>query len=485
MGLMASRPLRPFLPALRLMLIALLSEGCVPNAPYRTTVGICDEPACSIERHKLKADPSIEYLLGVVEFDDQGGKQVPEQLDKLFKKLKKESETQDLCLVIFVHGWEHNASDEDTNMRDFRLLLEQLARTENQHPTAAWHQPRKAVGIYAGWRGKSLDIDYVNDLTFWNRKDAAQRVALGSVRELLGRARALRDTLDRTTWSGRRLLEDEPAPAGEKLRATRLLTIGHSFGGLIVYTALAQYFTERAAISATATLLGNERDSDKSIRAYGDLVVIINPAVEATSWEPVSEIVRHMTAPNFASNQSPIFVEVTSTADEATGIAFPLGRAPDVVTESFTSSVEQQKAQLAFGHYKPFITHDLRNLPSNTAPEWANASPLAAAGVSPKQASDASARLELVQCEAKQKFEARWLRDGYLLPGWTRQFSSGAELKQIERTGYDPNDPFWIVSTDASMIKSHSDINEPQFVNFVTELYDGLLRAGRGCEPAR
>jgi hypothetical protein len=481
---MTVKSLRVFVSALAAMLFALLLEGCVPNAPYRTMAGICDAPDCSIEHHTVNSDPPIDYLLGVVEFDDQGGKQVPAQLDKLFAQLKSESEKQDLCLIIFVHGWEHNASDGDTNMRDFRLLLEQLARTEKQHPTAAWNKPRKAVGIYAGWRGKSVGIDYVNDLTFWNRKDAAQRVALGSVRELLGRARALRDTLDRTTWSGRRLPEDVPAPPGEKLRATRLLTIGHSFGGLIVYTALAQYFTERAAISATATMLGNPSDSDKSIRAYGDLVVIINPAVEATSWEPVSEIVKHMTGHEFATNQSPIFVEVTSTADEATGIAFPLGRAPDIVTESFTSNDERQKAQLAFGHYRPFQTHELISVPSNTSPEWARASPLAAAGVSPKQVSTATASLEQVQCEAKKQFEARWQRNGYLLPGWTRQFSSGAQLTHLVDRGYDPNDPFWIVRTDASMIKSHSDINEPQFVNFVTELYDGLLRAGASCESA-
>jgi hypothetical protein len=176
---------------------------------------------------------------------------------------------------------------------------------------------------------------------------------------------------------------------------------------------------------------------------------------------------------------------VTSTADEATGIAFPLGRAPDIVTESFISNDERQKARLAFGHYPPFQTHDLINVPSNTAPEWAKASPLAAAGVSPKQASTATGRLEQVECEAKQKFETQWQRNGYLLPGWTRQFSSGARLTHLVGSGYDPNDPFWIVRTDASMIKNHSDINEPQFVNFVTELYDGLLRAGAGCEPAR
>jgi hypothetical protein len=486
MGPVASARLRTSLPALALA--AVLLGGCVPNAPYRTTAGICDTPGCrtgSIERHVLNADPPIEYLLAVVEFDDQGAKQLPEQMDALFAQLKAESAAQDLCLVVFVHGWQHNAQYDDTNMQEFRLLLEQLARTEGQHPGAAWGRPRKAVGIYAGWRGKSLDAGDLSDLTFWNRKDAAQRVALGSVRELLGRARALHDTLDRTTWSGRLLQAGAPVPPGEKLRSTRLLTIGHSFGGLIVYTAVAQYFTDRAAAAATAIELGDAQDADKAIPPYGDLVVIVNPAVEAISWEPIRQIVEDRKARDFAPNQNPVFVEVTSTADDATGIAFPLGRSLDTVSESFTSSEERREAQVAFGHYEPFLTHDLINVPGAAAPQWVAALPARLAQVSPAEASVAGAALEQVECEARAKFEAEWRRDGYLLPGWTRQFSAGARLKHLAESGYDPNDPFWIVSTNASMIAGHSDINEPQFVNFVSELYDGLLRDRAVCGPAR
>ena len=142
---------------------------------------------------------------------------------------------------------------------------------------AAWNRPRKVFGIYAGWRGRLIDAGQLSDLTFWNRKDAAQRVALGSIRELLGRARAFRDTIDRTTWTGS-LLPAGAAPAtGEMLRSTRLLTIGHSFGGLIVYAAIAQYFVDRAAASATAQSLGATANEDKLIPSYGDLVVIVNP----------------------------------------------------------------------------------------------------------------------------------------------------------------------------------------------------------------
>ena len=41
---------------------------------------------------------------------------------------------------------------------------------------------------------------------------------------------------------------------------------------------------------------------------------------------------------------------------------------------------------------------------------------------------------------------------------------------------YDPNDPFWIVLTDQSMIRGHSDIEEPVFIDFVRQVYDDLVR---------
>ena len=157
--------------------------SCVPNQAYRTTAGPCDTPDCqtgSIERHTIKADPPIEYLLGVVEFDDQGSKYIPAQMDTLFAQLQAASATEDLCLVVFVHGWENNAGYNNGNVQEFRQLLEQLARTEGQHLPGAWNRPRKVVGIYAGWRGRSLDAGALSAITFWNRKDAAQRVASGS-----------------------------------------------------------------------------------------------------------------------------------------------------------------------------------------------------------------------------------------------------------------------------------------------------------------
>ncbi len=465
-------------------IVAALLTGCVADRAYRTDVGVCDAPDCSIERHAVNTVPATRYLLGFVEFDDQGEKQVRAQMDALFSQLGEESRKQDLCLVVFVHGWEHNASYDDPNVQEFRALLEQLARGESQRPPAAWNRPREVVGIYAGWRGRSLQGDYLPAITFWGRKDAAGRVALGSVRELLGRARAFRNTIDRTTWSGQLLPAGAPPPAGEKLRSTRLVTIGHSFGGLIVYTALAQFFTDQAAASATAVSLGDNSDADKRIASYGDLVVIVNPAVEAISWEPIRQIVENRPARDYACGQPLVFIEVTSTADLATGVAFPLGRSLNVMTESFTSRDERDEARNAVGHYEPFWTHDLTSTPAATTTQQAADRRAYLRRAAPAEASRAIGQQMDAERRAHAAFEARWRKDGYLRPGWTRTYTAGAVLTQREDSRFDPNDPFWIVRADATVIAGHSDISKPAFTDFIRQLYDDLLLGVTDCPSA-
>jgi hypothetical protein len=456
-----------------------LLDSCVPNTAHRPIAAVCSVGDCqqdSIEVHPIAGAPGQDYLLGVVEFDDQGAQLQPAQMSTLFDRLEVESRTQDLCIVVFVHGWKHNAAADDPDVISFRALLAGMAKTEAAHAPGMWGKPRKLVGIYAGWRGQSSALgDLAADLTFWSRKDAAQRVALGSIRELLGRARALRDGLDRTTWSGRRLPLNTPAPPGERLRSTRLLTIGHSFGGLIVYTALAQALIDRAVTAQMAGATGPAENVDKAITAYGDLVVIVNPAVEATSWEPLHAILHNRPVDSFARRQKPAFVEVTSSADDATGIAFPLGRSLNTALESFTSAEQRTEALKSIGHYPPFWTHRLTR---------AADAPAAADFVAAQDAASPGALMG-AECAAQTRFDAQFRQGGYLQPGWTRRYAGGAVLTHLTGTGYDANDPYWMVLADKAIIADHSDIEQPIFVDFIRELYDELLLDDDECSKLK
>ena len=120
--------------------------------------------------------------LFIVEFDDQGRLYHPHQMDHLFEFLKtamtnsldhcekpdtKEKQEEqkrqkkpcfdDISLVVAVHGWRHNASFMDRNLRELRqtlysaVMMEQDSASDNHlNPSG---KSRKVVGVYVGWRG--------------------------------------------------------------------------------------------------------------------------------------------------------------------------------------------------------------------------------------------------------------------------------------------------------------------------------------------
>ena len=445
--------------------LAFTVAACQPNAPFRTDTTACvrgisgDGTDCashSLEKHPIADFPGRVFLLGFVEIDDQGKPYMRGQIDALFDNIEEEARYKDLSIIVYIHGWKHNDTAADTNVQAFRSLLNQMAEMELRRAPSYW-PAREVVGIYVGWRGLSVDVGEVGeDLTFWTRMAAAHRVAEGSVREVLARAKALRDAVDETSW-----------PHHQDPRNTRLVTIGHSFGGLIVYTALSQYFLDRAVqteMADYARLLGGgqtgTKGSSKEIAGYGDLVVVVNPAIEAMRYEPLREVIETRHGPgNFAPNQNPVFVEVTSTADLATGIAFPAGRVVNTTFESFTDEAERREAMSSLGHYPAFWTHRLKG---------------------PTPVADPNTVLPPIdvdeECRQFAQFNAQERPGGYLSPGWQRQYRTRATLRQLAQSSYDPNDPFWIVTTDQSMIQSHSDIEEPVFVDFVRQLYDDMVR---------
>ena len=125
--------------------------------------------------------------------------------------------------------------------------------------------------MYVGWRGLSARVPPFKQLSFWSRKNVAHRIADGDLVELLIRVELFI----------RRLNAANPDPS-------LLAVIGHSFGGTMVYAALAN-------ILKTRVLEALDRQDDPDSRAslvhgFGDLVVLINPAFEASLYAPLHEI---------------------------------------------------------------------------------------------------------------------------------------------------------------------------------------------------
>src|SRR4051812_8401925 len=109
--------------------ILILVGGCVGNRQYRTDY--------TLTRHDPRSGSEVievetNYSLGFVELDDQGWLWNRKQIDAISQQFAEELKTKGLLMVTFVHGWKHNASASDENVKMFRGLLKQLALVE-QH----------------------------------------------------------------------------------------------------------------------------------------------------------------------------------------------------------------------------------------------------------------------------------------------------------------------------------------------------------------
>jgi hypothetical protein len=421
--------------------VALLGlAACTPNQPYRNIVELC-----TVERHsancaKHSLEQTSDYLLGYVEFDDQGVYHSRAQLDGLFDEIEARGRDRHMIMLVFVHGWKHNAKEGDGNIGLLRTVLARTAATERARAAAQRREARPVVGIYAGWRGLSVPGEPLANVSFWTRKAAAHRVAVGSIRELFARAREYQ--LDKNDGKDGRY-------AG-----TRLVYVGHSFGGLVLYDSIAQHLVDEGSVA-------NSRADKSEVGGYGDLVVLINPAFEAIRYDALNQITRNRT--RYVKFQRPVLVTITSEADWATDIAFPLGRSLNTAFESFVWGGELSEARTAVGHFKPFTTHRLAMAePPTQCPPWPQGCP-------------APSTMPTIE-EARSEFCAfqRLRAEGRLPPGWERRYKSGAVLKQDANR--NPDAPFWVVSTDRHVMSGHNQIQDPVIRDFLVQLVDDSVR---------
>ena len=117
-------------------------------------------------------------------FDDQGQLRDPAQLDRAETLVLEEaggSNGPGAVVVVFVHGWRHNASVCDENVVCFREVLTGLDNLERLQAAASGYEPRRVVGVYLGWRGLTAKMPGPREMTFYKRKAAAHRIGEGDV----------------------------------------------------------------------------------------------------------------------------------------------------------------------------------------------------------------------------------------------------------------------------------------------------------------
>lgn len=419
------------------LVIALILSGCTRNLQHRTDV----EQPCRTDRVEAKCENSsleehTDYLLGFVEFDDQGWFWDHRQLDVLEERLLTRELDRGLLMVVFIHGWKHTAAFDDPNVVSFRDTLRKVCALEQQVAQDEARLPRRVVGIYAGWRGLSLDAPLLKELTFWDRKATAEKIGHSAVTEFLTRIESVKHL--------RQKVHETELPA-----KTKLVVVGHSFGGAVVYSALSQLFIERFI---------DRKGEGKPPETFGDLVILVNPAFEASRFTPLQQLADRR---SYLTGQLPLMAILTSTGDGATGTAFPIGRWFSTRFESYRDGIQKTADRKAVGHFPPYLTHTLKRT-AKVDEESVPAEPPVPEAESPSRS------LSTVKTLRRQ-----W-REEPPASGWELSFS-GMRLAHLTKATHPlqreshPLNPLLVVAVDNDIIKGHSGIFSPDLVLFLRE----------------
>jgi hypothetical protein len=410
--------------------------------------------------------PKADYSLGVIELSDDGHIKDIEQKKAVFKKLQTVARGDDALrratkdspgavVVVFVHGWHHRAKVCDENLSCFRRVLQGLSLASATRANGA-----PVFGIYVGWRGESARK--LANLTFFNRKKTAHHVGERGGAQLLLQLNELQHDLDDE------LTEAHATTAGQRPARVTMITVGHSFGGALVYSAMESLLVKESKGEHVIDLPASNGVKPRR-EGIGDLVVLVNPAFEAERYRYFAE---DLTLPGrYESGQLPVMLTVASEADKAVGQAFPAGRTLWLLVHPNHWSEWRAQTQ-GLGHFEPYVTHVLDfsgkhpALPGQGAP------------VSP----------EIVQqCGLQKELEEGTVRDrcgcSYNLFSGSRAVESDPQLVragqgsvtapdgvvQLRPIGAAPQQhvPFLVAKASPELINGHNDIYNPNFVAFL------------------
>lgn len=420
-------------------ILLFLLGACAGNDIYRDDYTPCIYSSANDCAHSAvqvsASGKDHEFHLGFVEYDDQGQLRDREQMDAVLNKYREMAGKEDVMLVAFVHGWHHNAKPGDSNIKSFRQLLAGVSNTESLASRQQRRNKRKVLGVYIGWRGESITVPLVRELTFWDRKNTAHDVGQQGVTELLLKLEEIINV--RSGFSN-----------NNKSAKSRLVVIGHSFGGAVVYTSLQKVLADRFINSRKSkTHSGNAS-------GFGDLVVLMNPAFEALRFATLYDLSQEKCRGYFPS-QLPRLAILTSESDYATKYAFPAGRFFSTFFESHTSlkrhycsrpgskgvtqmDIKEGEADRnTVGHFDNYLTHDLKPL-------------------------------------VQSKLRSKDFLISQLQTMWARHTNDkpvefeGSQLVSLGRTV--PLNPYLNIRVHKKLIKDHNDIWRPEIISFVRDL---------------
>jgi hypothetical protein len=292
-----------------LVLVSAALGGCVSDQAYRREHSVLTEKLRTKDFDPTQPNIATRewpYVMTFVEFGDDARMLVPEQLTRTLEQIdvvrgSPPSKSGDRPMVaVFIHGWKNNAAEGTGNVWGFRQVLAGLSS----------NQDAPVLGIYVAWRGATLNVPILKELTFFERHPKSQSVGAGEMVEALRRIS--------------RAVKAPNAASGD----IRLVLVGHSFGGAVLEAAVTPQL--HAAIDEAQKATGPER----RVRWPADLVVYLNEAQEAERSYPLIEEMSRVMMPRPDCTtlskdnpfRGPAVISISSRSDYATRGFFPVAQ---------------------------------------------------------------------------------------------------------------------------------------------------------------
>jgi hypothetical protein len=373
------------------------------------------------------------YSLSFVELNDEGVFVEPAQVNRLLTDLESKVRDADTTILLYVHGWNHNASTNDTNVACFEELLKATAIMQSTYLSSDDDNPRAVYGIFVGWPGVVYETEWLNKaLTFFGRQSASDRV--GERGDLLG------------LFSKIGKLRDQRRP-----QKTKFVIVSHSLGARLTYKALRpvmQYFVGKA-------------DSGKS-SFVADVSIMVNPALSADEHTALAGLIEAQAGQD-DGKAGPTFVIATSEEDEVLHGIFPLSqRFSSFVRGDYALS--DKRRTLPIGLFDEYVTHFLNlegrydNLPGGNGCPTLRYDELGIVRGKKRVQSDA----ELYNYNVIQHYDS----------GGNETYST--VLTESDNTS---RGPIMVVKVSGNIIPNHNDIYTSPFVDFIARVINaGLYR---------
>jgi hypothetical protein len=217
-------------------------------------------------------------------------------------------------VVLFVHGWMHDGSENDPNHKRFSKLVADLAAT----------QEKQVLGVYVTWNASTGNaiLDY---FSFWSRQRIADRITQSAVlTKIVGAIGSTR---------------------GISRKQDNFIAIGHSFGARMLFAAVNAPLIQ----DVTKAFPVAHSDVYRTFKGPADAIVLINPAFEAARYTTLNSFMRNEEV--FSQRQPPLMITVSTNNDSATKLFFPVG-------QLFGLSFDK-RAVTTLGNYDRYYTHIL------------------------------------------------------------------------------------------------------------------------------